>query len=58
VLGEPRFYRRFGFTAAALLGLRCVYPDSEEAFMVVELEGDWLARREGLVRYRPEFDEL
>ena len=56
VLGEPRFYRRFGFTAAAPAGLRSTYPDAEEAFLVVELESGWLARRAGLVRYRAEFD--
>jgi putative acetyltransferase len=58
VLGEPHFYRRFGFSAAARRGLRCVYPDAEEAFMVVELEPAWLAGREGLARYRPEFDQV
>lgn len=58
VLGEPDFYRRFGFTAAALRDLRCVYPDSEDAFMIAELEPGWLAGRTGLVRYRPEFDAV
>jgi len=55
VLGEPGFYRRFGFVPAAAHALRCEYDALDDAFMVVELTPGALASRHGLVRYRPEF---
>jgi putative acetyltransferase len=55
VLGEPDYYRRFGFTPARDHGLRCEYPGAEDAFMAIALVPDAFAGRAGLVRYRPEF---
>jgi putative acetyltransferase len=55
VLGEPGFYRRFGFVPASAHGLRCEYDAPDGAFMVLELLPGALAGRRGLVRYRPEF---
>jgi putative acetyltransferase len=57
VLGEPGFYRRFGFVPASTYGLRCEYDAPEDAFMVLELVPGAVASRRGLVRYRPEFAE-
>jgi len=57
VLGEPGFYRRFGFVPASAHALRCEYDAPDDAFMVLELVPGTLASRRGLVRYRPEFAE-
>lgn len=58
VLGDPQFYARFGFVPAAAWGLRCEYDAPEGAFRVLELNPGALATPpEGLVRYRPEFDD-
>lgn len=55
VLGDPAYYRRFGFATAATRGLRCEFPAPDEAFMVAELRPGALDGVHGLVRYRPEF---
>ncbi|MCA1605547.1 MAG: N-acetyltransferase, partial [Acidobacteria bacterium] len=56
VLGHPDYYPRFGFVPASQRGLRCAYPVPPEAFMVAELKPGALTGRQGLVKYRPEFD--
>lgn len=58
VLGDPAYYRCFGFVTAATRGLRCEYPVPDEAFMVVELRPDALNGLRGMVRYRREFRAL
>jgi putative acetyltransferase len=58
LLGDPAYYRRFGFRAAATLGLACEFDAPEEAFMALELAPGALAGASGLVRYEPEFDGL
>jgi len=58
VLGEPSYYRRFGFVPAAAGGLRCEFPGPEEAFMVAESSLGALNGARGLIRYRTEFDAL
>src|SRR4029077_1967502 len=55
VLGEPAFYRRFGFTKASLHGIRCPFDVPEEAFMAAELFPGALAGHSGTVQYHPEF---
>lgn len=57
VLGEPAYYRRFGFRPAAKHGLTSVY-DAGDAFMVVTLPGGTLPDGGGLVRYAPAFEAL
>lgn len=57
VLGEPAYYRRFGFRPAAKHGLTSIY-DAGDAFMVVTLPGGTLPDGGGLVRYAPAFDAL
>ena len=56
LLGDPAYYRRFGFRTAATLGLACEFEAPEEAFMALELAPGALAGAGGLVRYEPEFD--
>ncbi|MGI0494674.1 GNAT family N-acetyltransferase [Alkalinema pantanalense CENA528] len=55
VLGNPQFYRRFGFAAASLKQLRCEYDVPEEAFMVMELQPNALVTCAGTVKYAPAF---
>ena len=54
VLGDPRFYRRFGFLPATDYGLTNEYV-KDDHFMIRELRSDALSRVKGLVRYAPEF---
>ncbi len=60
VLGHAAYYPRFGFEPAAPRGL--FYSDRSRdyspVFFVAELAAGALAGRTGLVRYRPEFEEL
>ncbi len=58
VLGHPGFYPRFGFVPARPRGLYSEYDVPDDVFMVVELREGALARRGGLVRYRPEFSTV
>jgi putative acetyltransferase len=57
VLGEPRFYARFGFSRASDYGLGNEY-DANEHFMALELREGALAKVSGTVRYQPEFNEV
>jgi putative acetyltransferase len=53
VLGEPAYYRRFGFRPARGIGLTCPWPGTEEAFQALILASPW---PRGLVRYHAAFD--
>jgi len=57
VLGNPRYYRRFGFETASAHGITNEY-GADDAFMVQELITGSLAASGGPVRYTPEFAEL
>jgi putative acetyltransferase len=56
VLGDPAYYRRFGFRTANALGLENEYGVGDE-FMVLELTKGAIEDVSGLVRYAPEFKE-
>ena len=56
VLGHPRLYRRFGFSAAAARSLRA--PFSGDAFMALELAPGALVGAPGIARYADAFDAL
>jgi putative acetyltransferase len=58
VVGEPGFYRRFGFIQAGRWGLRWEVEVAEENFLVLELTPGALAGVSGTVRYRPEFTQV
>jgi putative acetyltransferase len=57
VLGEPSYYRRFGFRRGVELGLANEYSVDEE-FMALELRINSLSGVRALARYGPEFAEL
>lgn len=57
VLGDPGYYRRFGFRRALDLGLQNEYGAQDE-FMVLELRLGGLAGVTGLVKYCREFAAL
>ena len=52
VLGEPNYYRRFGFQKASLLGIENEYGADDE-FMIAPLRAESLAP--GLAKYAAEF---
>jgi putative acetyltransferase len=54
VLGDPRYYRRFGFQPARLLALRDEY-EGGDAFQAMELVRGAVPSGGGLVRYSPAF---
>jgi putative acetyltransferase len=54
VLGDPAYYGRFGFEAAANFGLSDEYGGGP-AFQVLELVAGSIPKTGGLVRYAPEF---
>ena len=56
VLGDPRYYARFGFTRASDFGLGNEY-HADEHFMALELKEGALRSLRGMVKYAPEFKE-
>lgn len=59
VVGHPEYYPRFGFEPASAHGLRSQWEGiPDEAFMVRILDAAAMENVSGVVRYRPEFDEL
>ncbi len=57
VLGEPDYYRRFGFAPASRWRLRDEYGGAE-AFQVLELRAGAIPASGGVVHYAPEFAVL
>jgi putative acetyltransferase len=57
VLGDPRYYGRFGLTPAVSAGLSNEYA-ADAHFMVLELRPGALAGVRGVVRYCEEFSQL
>lgn len=58
VLGHPSYYPRFGFSPVSRLGIGCEYDVPDEAFMVVELQPDYLHGASGVIKYHPAFAEV
>lgn len=56
VVGEPAYYRRFGFAPASPFDLECPFPVPPEAFMLLELSPGAAAGCHGVVHYQPEFN--
>ena len=54
VLGEPAYYRRFGFAPARQWGLQDEYGGGD-AFQALEFRSGAIPRDAGLVAYAPEF---
>jgi len=57
VLGHPDYYPRFEFVPARPQGIDCEFEVPDEAWMILELQERALARRQGIVRFQPEFHE-
>jgi len=58
VLGHPEYYPRFGFVPAKKYGIQWEQDAPEEAFMIKELREGALKEVGGIVKYRPEFNEV
>jgi putative acetyltransferase len=58
VVGDPRYYRRFGFQKASQFGLHSSLPIPDEAFMVLELKPSALMNLNGNVCYPAYFHEV
>ena len=56
VVGDPRYYGRFGFRPASMLGVRCEFDVPHDAFRAIELQSD--AVRAGSLRYPQAFHQL
>jgi putative acetyltransferase len=57
VLGDPKFYQRFGFRPATECGLRCLFDAPSDAFMIAELR-DLHHLGGGGVRFHGAFDRF
>ena len=55
VLGDPNYYRRFGFVAAERHQMRCQWPAPQGAFQVLALKEGEFDGRSGLIEYSDEF---
>jgi putative acetyltransferase len=55
VLGHPGFYPRFGFVPAKQHGIECEFDVPDNAFMILELRENALAKWTGIIRYQAEF---
>jgi putative acetyltransferase len=58
VLGDPKYYARFGFTPADAVGLWSDYAESPDGFMALALSPGALADVQGLVTYDSAFQML
>jgi putative acetyltransferase len=58
VVGDPSFYRRFGFISASRWRLRSELHVPDENFMALSLKPGVLGGVAGTVRYRPEFGQV
>ncbi|KJG58512.1 acetyltransferase [Photobacterium kishitanii] len=58
VLGDPNYYQQAGYQPALKHGLTCSWPDTEEAFMVLEVVPGSVKQYQGLVEYCEEFNAL
>lgn len=57
VLGNPKYYGRFGFRVSSEFGLKCMYDVPQDAFMACELKAGAWEGVTGIVKYHPAFDE-
>jgi len=58
VLGDPRYYGRFGFQPASHWCIRAPWPVPSRAFQALELVPGALEEASGLVRYPAPFDAV
>lgn len=58
VVGEPEFFGKFGFVAAAPYQLTCPFPVPEPFWLVQELHPGALTGVHGRINFRPEFADI
>jgi putative acetyltransferase len=58
VLGHPAYYPRFGFAPSVGFGIGSEYEAPVEAFMVMELQPDFLRGASGVIEYHAAFKNL
>lgn len=58
VLGHPKYYPKFGFVPSINFGIKSEYDVPAEAFMIVELQKEYLADCGGTISYHEEFKNL
>ena len=58
VLGHPQYYPRFGFAPASRFGIRCEYAAPDEAFMLIELQPEFLQGATGTIQYHAAFKNV
>ena len=58
VLGHPDYYPRFGFLPSVRFGIKSQYEVPDELFMAIELNKGILGKKQGIIRYRKEFEGL
>lgn len=58
VLGDERYYSRFGFEPAASHGISCQWPEQQAHFLVCGLENGEIGEHQGLVTYSSHFNNL
>ncbi|EPG7577168.1 GNAT family N-acetyltransferase [Providencia rettgeri] len=58
VLGDERYYSRFGFEPAATHGISCQWPEKQAHFLVCGLENGEIEEHQGLVTYSSHFNNL
>ena len=56
VVGDPRYYSRFGFRSAGEIAVRCEFDVPDDAFKVIELGEGRLSR--GVLRYSLPFHQI
>ncbi|HQO57694.1 MAG TPA: N-acetyltransferase [Candidatus Omnitrophota bacterium] len=57
VLGQSRYYSRFGFEKASAYHIESEWDIPEEAFLIMILDSIAMKGMQGTARYRPEFSE-
>ena len=58
VLGHTNYYHKFGFIPAAQFGIDCEYEVPGDAFMVVELQPNYLSGAKGKIIYHSVFSNV
>lgn len=58
LVGNPRYYGRYGFAPASRFGLRSAFRVLDDVFQAMPLQPGGLDGLNGTVRYSPEFDSV
>jgi putative acetyltransferase len=58
LVGNPRYYGRYGFVPASRFGLRSPFRVLDDVFQAMPLRAGGLDGVNGTVRYAPEFDQV